>query len=580
MKIRACRIIACILALLLVSGVSFAGSDEKAARLSVPEPDFTAMEKRLPKSIFSAVTKVPDKPHFLQGFEREKDEWKQAKEVARFFRTDYLMGSGSEKTAIDKSKAGYARPSGETSLGDTLVIDGKTTALLYADYHFAPDGMYTFWSRAVGEKNLAEFSPLYRKFEVQWGVGHISDDMWRDVKRLLGWAEFQAVHSFVKAMIAEGLEKNVRDYGAMQLTSRVIANRAVWLDDPNYGKRLDTPVPGTKNLTNRDFLPVPCVLPRCFLPDVVIISAVGGEVGGFTNAWKADESEVIVGLMMQGLALQYLSEWPLVAHEFVHANPYLQGLPFAFYFDVEMWAALTTDLQAGMLEFFYHGYLSVVRDSVKTVFGYDAEEAGKRIFPESLGVRDIREEEFRAHVKEVARIRNELVDFISNPDDGLMVSFYSDPYFWQAVSTQYCDTAAPWRILLSLRYEPAGIYNPKNIDDKGTPVPPHIQTKQWLSKEIESGRIKRLAEKAMSKVGSPSKFAKEFEKEGKASDSTGLSKCPVDSRFFYGDEKETNALKAHIRATVARARAGDAFARSELLRLFSGNGALRALSVK
>lgn len=565
---------ACVISM----GAAVAQDEQQDVAHQTPQLDFDRLSEQLPQEVYQEATEIPEQPHFLRGFERREDEWEQRQEVSRFFRTDNVVGSSDAPVTIDKSEQGYTRPSGDTAIGDTLTISGKSIRVLYSAYHFSDERMYTFWSQEVGEKNLAEFSSKYRKFEIKWGVGDLTDAQWESVQRILGWAEFQAIHAFVKDMVREGLQKSVNDYQSMQLQSRVVEKRSQWLNDPAYAERLNESVPGTDELRVRDFLPVPCIEPRCFLPDMIMISNASF-TGGFTNSLKVPGTESIVMLSMRGLSLQYISHWPLVAHEFVHTNAHLQGLPLSYYFDVEMWAALTTDLQGGgMREFVYHPYLSVIRDTVRTVFGYDTQEVAKRVSSSELPMlADIDESAFREHVEKVERIRTELEEFITDPQDGFMVRFYSDPYFWQTVNTKYCDTAAAWRVLLSLEYEPAGIYDPEKLDDSGAPIPPEVQTKRWLSRQISSGRLEQLAEDAMTKAGTPSKFAEEAEEMGRAEDVAGLTKCPVHSRFFAMSENERDMFKEHVRHLLERFRAGDAVARAQLYRIFAGSGALSVL---
>ena len=165
----------------------------------------------------------------------------------------------------------------------------------------------------------------------------------------------------------------------------------------------------------------------------------------------------------------------------------------------------------------------------------------RKIFPEGLPIADdVREAEFRKAVADVKKIQAELVKFIKDPNDGLIVRFYSDPYFWVGVNTKFCDSAAAFRLLFATRYEPAGLFNPNLKDEKGSVVPPEVQTKQWLLKEEESGRIKRLADRALTDTG---KEADMFKDKGKFADGNGQTKCPVDSRFFYADAATREQLE-------------------------------------
>ena len=536
-----------------------------------PGADIKEIAKRLAPPVFAEVSKIPDRPHFLMGFSRETDEWKAFRETRRFMKTQDAARSGIGRGILDRSKAGYQQPPDETAILETLTFGKKDVRIYYTHYHVrAADRMYTFWLPS-GEKNLAEYSPLYRKYEVRWGNGGLTDAEWADVQRMLGWAQFQAVRSFIESMIHEGLAKNIKDYNEiMRLTERVQEIRAERFGDPEYTKHLKDAVPGPGNLTNQDVLPVPMTRVEDFLPDLFVIQP-SKFVGGFTNAFHVPGSETLVLLSQAGLAWQYISGWRFVSHELIHANPYLQGVPLDFYFDAEMWADMTNGAESDALSYLDHPYLSLIRHLVRTYFGYDHEEVSRKIFPEGLPIADdVREAEFRKAVADVKKIQAELVKFIKDPNDGLIVRFYSDPYFWVGVNTKFCDSAAAFRLLFATRYEPAGLFNPNLKDEKGSVVPPEVQTKQWLLKEEESGRIKRLADRALTDTG---KEADMFKDKGKFADGNGQTKCPVDSRFFYADAATREQLETVVAELYRRAQQGDIEAALFLKRAFKDGSA-------
>lgn len=546
------------------------------ASSALASSDIDKLSKELPINIFKDASRIPDKPHFLLGLEPKTDEWEAYLEMRKVFQTKDLFYGKNGSGVIDKSNADY-RASGNTEIADIAIIESKKITIVYTHHHLLKSGMYVFWSHA-GEKNLAEFSPLYKKYEIQWGMGKITDSQWQDVQRVMGWAQFEAVKNFLHEVVRSAARKDVKDYtDEMKLTAGVLEARAKLLDDPDYAKRLDDAVPSTNGLKVRDIIPVPLTRVQDFLPDLIVMGPKGF-YGGFTN-WGTPGSEHVVFLDMLGLALRYVSGWPLAEHEFIHANPYLQGTPLAFYFDVEMWTALTTDLDDDFTEFLFHPYLFVVRDMVRTFFGYDFEEVKRKIWPTgALGARDIREKEFRANAAVVKNIRAELLKFVKDPKDGIMVRFYSDPYFWLAVNTKYCDTSAVWRILFALRYEAAGLYDPEKKDKNGNAISPVIQTKDWLMKEEESGRIKELADKALKKTGDPTEFGKKMA-QAKVFDLGGAAICPVDARYFFMNEKEKQNFTNMVSTLIDRAKNGDFEAKIMLLRIFGGNSFLPNASV-
>ncbi len=552
----------CFLWVIMFASLVFFSSEVRA------DPDITKILSSISADLLGEVGKIPDRPHFVLGLEPKDDEWEQYLEMRKVFQIKDLFYGKVGSGLIDKSRENYAA-SGNTELAETITISGKSIRILYTHHHVLSDGMYTFWSR-MGEKNLAEFSPLYRKYEVRWALGNFTDEEWKDIQRVMGWAQFEAVKEFVHQMVQSGLQKNVKDYRDINLTEEVLAARSILLDDPQYRDHLDDPVPGTPELKIRDIIPVPLTRVEDFLPDLLIVGPKGF-YGGFAN-WKTPGTERIVFLDLLGLALDYVAKrYHLVAHEFVHTNPYLQGLPLGFYYDIEMWADLTTHLEGDLSGFLFHPYLAVVRDTVRTYFGYDFEEASRRIFPNGFGVRDIREAEFRFHAAEVKKIQQELMRFISDPKDGLMVMFYRDPYYWFAVNTKFCDTAAVWRILFALHYESAGLFDSEKKGKDGEVISPALQTTEWLMKEEEAGRIKLLAQKAIKKTGEKIELASNI---SKAQDTKGISKCPVHSRSFLMTESEQKSFRDIVEPLITRAEHRDEEARILLMRIFGGSGIL------
>lgn len=535
--------------------------------------DVVKVSKELPANIAKEISQIPEKPHFLLGLEPKDDVWEQSLEQIKVFQTKDLIYGKNGSGLIDKSNPDY-RASANTMIIEKLSVANKKIIVLYTHHHFTADEMYTFWGR-TGETNLAQYSTLYRKYAMRWEAGQLNDTQWQNIQRLLGWAQFEAVRNFVSSKIEGGLRKNLKDYSEMNLTSGVIDARAALLEDPNYGEHLDDPVPGT-SLKVRDILPIPLTRPEDFLPDLLIIGPKGF-YGGFANI-KTPEMERIVFLDLLGLALSYVKKSDaLVAHEFVHTNPYLQGLPFSLYYDIEMWADLTTFLDDDFTVYLLHPYQAVVRDSVKALWGYDFKEVIRRMIKPGLGVRDIREKEFRTHAAEVKKISEELTRFIKDPKDGFMVTFYRDLYYWLAINTKFCDKAAAWRILFALRYEPAGIFDPDKKDKDGNVISPVNQTKEWLNREEEAGRIKALAELAMRKTGEKTEFT---DKMPKIFDNSDLMKCPVDSRFFLLTDKERRRFVEIVEHLTALARQGDIEARVLLSRIFNNTGFLPVISSK
>lgn len=581
---RACLCVPCLLFFgiacsMFASAQEIAVPEAKAVSATAENTamrfQISAITQRLSPSILKEVSTIPEKPHFVLGLEPKTDEWERFLKERKVFQTKDLFYGENGPGIVDKSRDDYIAR-GNTEIIGGVTIAGKKIRIVYTHHHLTKDGMHVFRSR-TGEKNLAEFAiPLYRKYEIQWGIGRISDSEWKDVQRVLGWAQFEAVRSFVYDAIRTAVTKNIKDYSDMRLTERVIELRTKLLDDPEYKNRLDDPVPGSTRLKVRDIIPVPLTRQEDFLPDLIMVGPKGF-YGGFANL-KTPDSERIVFLDLLGLALRYVSDWPLVEHELVHTNPYLQGTPLDHYYDVEMFAAMTTNLDSGINGYLRHNYLSVFRDLVETYMGYNHKEAIRRIMPESVGVKDIREEEFRKHTVIVKRIRQELLHFIKDPENGFLITFYADPYFWITINTLFCDTAAALRIMFALRYDPAGIFDPNKKDQRGHIVPAAEQTKIWLSEQEESGQIKRLAEVAIKKTSELTEFGKEQKAQAKTDEFE--PRCPVHSRFFMFDKRQQLRFIEQVKPIIELAKLGNIEARVLLARIFGGSGVFLHLPIQ
>ncbi|OGZ13858.1 MAG: hypothetical protein A2942_02885 [Candidatus Lloydbacteria bacterium RIFCSPLOWO2_01_FULL_50_20] len=553
---------------IIAVGALFFGT---AAFAASPNVDLKKLCAELSKDVCNEVSAVPNQPHFLRGFKREADDWERSLAWRRYLsNNDLLMGSSQGKARIDRSKSGYEQPSGDTAILTKWKSVAGPVDVLYTHHHVNAQGFFMFWSSATGEANMARFSPLYAKYETLYRTNKFNLAQWNHLQTILGWTEFTAIRNFTEAMMNEGLDKAVRLQKG--LPDRVIALRAERFADPKYRERLGLPDPNVPGVTVGDVIRVPWTNPENFVkPGKMLILITPSEfTGGFTNAYNVPNSESAVMLSINGLALQYLGGFTLAAHEFTHANPYLQGMPFSSYFDVEMWADMTVNMDDGFLSMLGHPYLSVIREIVQAKFGYNFSAVRKRISPVAFAVTDVREDEFRKNAKIVREIEAYLEDRILNPENGVLVQFYIDPNFWTTVNTKYCDSAAAVRIMIGLQFASAGIYDPEKGDD------PVAQTQQWLAQQEQAGKIAALAKKAMAKTGKKTEVGEKFAND-KANAGLDMDFCPADSRFFSGNAAEQKEFRDTVEALVGRAKSGDLVARTILRNMFPNIGPLQYL---
>lgn len=517
-----------------------------------------AETKLLSDDVLKDISLIPEKPHFLLGISQPQSKWDKFQEMRKMYRTAGVLYQPAGGSIIDRSAVEYRA---DTMLQETITVAGRKIQILYLGYHQTPEGMYVMYLKS-GEKNLAEFSPLYEKYKTFWALGSFSDDQWKEIKKTMGWAQFEAVKSRIHKTIVEAAAENVAYYESFGFVKQIIKAREKILDDPDYEKKLDDSVPGLDGMRNRDVIAVPQVEIVDFLPDIFMVG-LGRIVEGGATYWRVSGSEQIVYMGLQALIWEYIDGgYHVTRHEFTHNNPSLQNLFWGLYFDVETWCEMATGLLvADPLDFLYGPYLAHWRDLVKNHWGYDTEEVIRRLFPMYLGgpvgVRDISRKEFEENAAKAQEIADELKKFVEK----LLVRSYTDSLLWSAVNTKFCDTAAALRLNFLLEYKSAGIFDPNKKDKSGKVIPPVVQTEEWLMREEE--RIKRLADEAMKNTGT-----KDKRWEGRSKLYAGQMKCPVDTKFFLLNQKEQDEVLTLVDSLLPRARAGDWAARKVLMRAF------------
>lgn len=503
------------------------------------------------------ISRIPDKPHFLLGFGRKYTKWDQFQELRKMYITAGNFYQPAGNTFIDRKASEYNT---DNTLQEVINIEGKKIQIVYLGYHEI-NGMTFIWVK-LGEKNLAEFSPAYEKYKVKWALGVINDLQWSLIQKFMGWAQFEAVKSYVHSAISESAKESASYYKNFDFVKRIMEVRTKVLGDSEYTSHINDNVIG--DIKVGDIVPTPRVEVVDFLPDIFFVGL--GKFEGGLAYWKVNGSEKIVYVSMQSLMHDYISgNNHITRHEFIHVNSYLQSLVYSLYFDVEIWAEMATGfLEADPMDYLRHPYYAHWRDLAKIYFGYDSEEVARRIFPGGLsnaGVKDVDKKEFENNAEKIKLISNEMKKFIGN----FLVDFYAEPFFWTGINTKFCDTAAALRISFALNYKSAGLFDPNKKDKSGKVISPSVQTELWLIQEEESGKLDRLAEYAMKNTGIKSNIGAEKEM---SKFSSGNLKCPVNSVVFLVSKKEREEIVATFEFLANQAKAGNGLAKYALMRFF------------
>lgn len=542
----------------MLASPAFAGIDVQKAQGSLTE---------LSKQEKDALIQVPSKPYFLLGLEQRNTAWDKYQELRKMLRTKVARFATSGKTIIDRSAPGYRA---DTTLQEDVSMFGRNVHVVYLGHHLTEEGMYIIWTKE-GERNLAEFSPLYEKYKVRWALGNISDAEWLAVNRLLGWAQFETVRRYIHGVIRQSAVENAEYYKAFDFLGQVIRRRTEILGDPDYARHLDDVVEPKDNLKMQDIIPVPYTRPEDFLPDLFLVGL--GKFSGGLAMLKLPQTERVVYVNISALMWDYVMGKNNVSrHEFTHANPYLQNSIWGAYFDLETWDEMATGLYPpNFLDFLSHPYYAHWRDLVKNHFGYDTEEVVRRLYPvdfDGASLTDVNREEFEKNAAQVEIIAGVLRKFVEK----LLVEFYIDPFAWAAINTKFCDNAAALRINFMLNFKSAGLFDPEKKDKDGKVIPPEVQTQEWILREMESGRLGRLAEFAMRETGSKVKV----KDTPKIFDNLNL-KCPIDSKFFLLNERELVQARQILESLWREANAGDMVSRAILRRYFGSLEFLQSL---
>lgn len=508
----------------------------KQVKVSEIEKDILKKDLNLPKEVYS----IPDRPHYFQGLNQIPEvRYERLLELRKLYQMKGFFYGYNGPVIIDKSaeKLGLCKNENYLQLTSDIEVAGRKVLVIFP-YHLLSDPINKefIYMSPVGPKNLAEFSSLYRKYEIQWGLGQINDKKWIAVKRAMGWAQFQAVKQHAFTSLEGAIEANVKTHAS--LTAKVLKIQEERLDDPKVAENLLKLILGLPDFQVKDILMTPSIIAQEFVPDIYVVGPLP-YAWGIAN-WKIIGSERIVFYDTLGSAYDFIIGKPaILAHEIGHTNPYLQGLPSTLYFDLEIWNTLATDLLLDDFQWFGNWYLLVVQDTVHTYFGYNSNEAAKRIWPNRfVTLRDFNRKEFEENVKKVSQITGVLRKFIT---EKFFPNFFHDQYFWLTVNTKWCDTSAAWRIMMAFEFEPAVIFDPKKLDSDGNPVPASVQTKQWLAEQEAAGKIKELAEEAMKKTGELTELG---QKMSKIEDYAGLVKCPADSGWYFLSPGERKAVQA------------------------------------
>ena len=367
-------------------------------------------------------------------------------------------------------------------------IDGQPILVVFADYEHVvgEDGEYYLYRNPLGVERLTP-------------------------------EEFQAVEWDIYSTIYQAKVEN--DVLFAEVADEALERTAYLLGIPKEVllEKMDQPVPDSPEapggpLTYWEVLSLPQWEADSFLPDILVFGPIYG-AWGFTYLLTYGVPQVVY-YDTQAHAYDWLMGHPWVLrHEFVHCHAALQSPPLGWFFDVELWNALTTNLvPEDPLNLLYHSYLAGLRTFIKAMFGYDSEARRREIWRMFAGggyvVPD--EEEWRKLDEEVRAIANEIKWQVIHT---LYPIFYSDPLFWGSVNTRLCNDQSAFFAIMSQIYSPTLLSDPSGELDRAA------YTAKWVAEHEDV--IVKIMEKALERAGERVEDESQFEESIRA-----LNWCP------------------------------------------------------
>lgn len=282
-----------------------------------------------------------------------------------------------------------------------------------------------------------------------------------------------------------------------------------------------------EDLTLADVMGLPQWDKDSFLPEVLIFGPLSGAWGGtYLLSYGLPQ---ILYYSTQAHLVDFIRGDPLVLqHEMIHSHSALQRFPLGWFFDVEMWSTLLTDLHPNdPINLLYHSYLRPLRTFIKAAFGYDSEARRREIWRLSgAGFIWPNEEEWQKLEEETKAIAEEIQWQVVNT---LYPIYYSDPIFWNSIATRLCNQSSILFAIMSQIYSFTLLTDPTGELDRAA----------YTAKWIESHRavIDKISEEALSDAGERTEDPEQYEEEIR-----GLDWCPMVSEGSLPSDIQTWVL--------------------------------------
>lgn len=344
--------------------------------------------------------------------------------------------------------------------------------------------------------------------------------------------QFQELVEFIDRAIKNAVELDYAFWGNLEREAVTVAAKADGRTEKEFREYLGRKDPLNPGMTFRDLRHIPPVVERQdFIPFRELHIGLTPEYPSVLGvAWL---NSGIVYYTPVAMIRDYLMDAPVVlAHELVHTNKNLQGIPLVWGFDAETFASVPDMIVTkDYLDTWHHGYAADFRELIWVYFRFDFEQAQKEVVKTSLmGNLRIDREKFDEYSQKLEVAKAELRTAFKR----VMAEFYSTPVWWTALNDKLVDDNSVFRVMM------AAMYNPTLLGGEEA-------TTKWYN--TNEHKIKRWADEAWSESGSTANESgggnaavNEDSKERRAA---MLILSHVKSLYGISDEDVSRFLKFH-----------------------------------
>ena len=344
--------------------------------------------------------------------------------------------------------------------------------------------------------------------------------------------QFQEMVEFTEGAIKGAVDVDYAFWNNLERDAVAIASKADGKTEKEFREYLDRKDPLNPSMTFRDLRHIPPVVERkASVPFRELHIGVAPEFPSVLGvAWL---NTGIVYYTPVAMIRDYLMDVPVVlAHEFVHTNKNLQGIPLVWGFDAETFASIPDMLVTGdYLDMWNHGYAADFRELIWVYFRFDFEQARKEVVKTSLmGNLRIDHEKFDEYSQKLEVAKAELRTAFKR----VMAEFYSTPVWWTALNDKLVDDNSVFRVMM------AAMYNPTLLGGEEA-------TMKWL--KTNEYKIKRWADEAYAESGSTAKESSDdnaaVSEEDRERRAALLVLSHIQTLYGVSDEDVSKFLKFH-----------------------------------